>query len=69
MAWSSFHFLASCVLQEKQHLEGVVEQQARELQILHAYEQQLSTMTHSLSKLEGSLRQEQEEKVHALMFS
>jgi len=30
---------------------------------LQAYELQLSTLTHSLSKMEASLRQEQEEKV------
>lgn len=40
-----------------------MEQQACEIQALRTYEQQLSSMTHALSKMEGVLRQEQEEKV------
>lgn len=51
-----------CV-QEKQRVEGMMEQQASEIQALRQYEQQLSAMSHALSKMEGSLRQEQEEKV------
>lgn len=40
-----------------------MEQQACEIHALKTYEQQLSNMSHALSKMEGALRQEQEEKV------
>ena len=59
--------LISTILQEKVHLEEVVQQQAVEiqqhLQSLQAYELQLSNLTAALAKLENALRQEQEEKV------
>ena len=54
----------SLVLQDKKKLEDLVEQQAVEIQVLKTYEQQLSNMSHALSKMEGALRQEQEEKVY-----
>ena len=61
------HELAT-VAQEKRHLEELVQQQASEIQqhiqSLQGYELQLSNMTSALAKLEGSLRQEQEEKVN-----
>lgn len=44
-------------------MEGVVEQQAAEIHVLREYEQQMSSMSHALSKMEGAIRQEQEEKV------
>lgn len=44
-------------------MEGVVEQQASEIHTLRTYEQQVSHMSHALSKMDGALRQEQEEKV------
>ena len=50
-------------VQEKHAANIVMEQQAREISALRAYEEQLSHMTHALSKMEGALRQEQEEKV------
>lgn len=40
-----------------------MEHQASEIHTLKTYEQQVSHMSHALSKMEGSLRQEQEEKV------
>lgn len=53
--------------QEKSHLEGVVQQQAVEIQqhiqSLQSYELQLSNMTAALVKLEDTLKLEQEEKV------
>ena len=49
--------------QEKQQAEEVMLQQSCEIQTLKNYEQQLSNMSHALSKMEGTLRQEQEEKV------
>lgn len=51
------------LFQEKKEVEDVLEQQASEIQILRAYEQQLSNMSIALSKMENALRQEQEEKV------
>jgi hypothetical protein len=50
-------------MQDKQHVEEVVQQQACEIQALKNYEQQLSNMSRALSKMEETLRQEQEEKV------
>ena len=44
-------------------MEGMAREQATEIQTLRQYEQQLSTMSHSLSKMESALRQEQSEKV------
>jgi len=41
----------------------VLEGRDQEIRSLRNYEQQLSTMSHALSKLEAALRQEQEEKV------
>ena len=56
----------SCLLhvcQEKQRLDGMLQNRDREIKSLHSYEHQLSSMSHALSKLEAALRQEQEEKV------
>ncbi len=47
-------------------MEVVMQQQAREISTLRVYEEQLSHMTHALSKMEGVLRQEQDEKVREL---
>ena len=44
-----------------------MEQQAQEIQALRAYEQQLSNMSRALSKMEGAVRQEQEEKVSPIV--
>lgn len=41
-----------------------MEEQAQEIQAFRTYEQQMSNLTHALTKMEGALRQEQEEKVH-----
>ena len=64
---SSVRLELATLAQEKAHLEDVVQQQATEIQqhiqSLQSYEFQLSNMTAALAKLEGALRQEQEEKV------
>lgn len=64
---SSVRLELATLAQEKAHLEDVVQQQATEIQqhiqSLQAYEVQLSNMSAALAKLEGGLRQEQEEKV------
>ena len=60
---SLLHGLVFLVVQEKQRLDDVLEGRDREIKSLRSYEQQLSAMSHALSKLEAALRQEQEEKV------
>ena len=54
------------VSQEKQHLAELVQQQASEIQqhltSLNSYELHFSKLTLTLSKMEGTVRQEQEEK-------
>ena len=64
---SSVRLELATLAQEKANLENVIQQQATEIQqhiqSLQSYEFQLSNMTAALAKLEGALRQEQEEKV------
>lgn len=56
----------SAMNQEKQHLSELVQQQASEIQqhltSLNSYELHFSKLTQALSKMEGTVRQEQEEK-------
>eukprot|EP00731_Ephydatia_muelleri_P030834 Em0022g348a len=56
----------SAMAQEKQHLAELVQQQASEIQqhltSLNSYELHFSKLTLALSKMEGTVRQEQEEK-------
>ena len=69
---SSVRMELATLAQEKAHLEDLVQQQATEIQqhiqSLQSYEFQVSNMTASLAKLEGALRQEQEEKVTIIQY-